>query len=846
MKRLALLCIALCLFGCITLHAQPATRICATDPDHPIELLDGAFRYAGRTIPLHERSILIDGSLTATEAARHLHTYRTFQEAAAHFMAGSEETPMRVYLAPWVYWIDDPDDPYIRGSKGEYPFGMVVKCPYLHLEGLNPSPRAVVLASQRGQTQGAVGNFTMFDFWGDGLHFENLTMGNFCNIDLDYSFRPELSRKKRNSAITQAHVAYCHGDRIVARNVHFLSRLNMCPLAGAKRILFEHCHMESTDDALCSTGVYLHCTLRFFGQKPFYNSDRGGATFLDCDFYVEHENDRQYFCKAQNPLAVVDCRFHVEGRPLYVGWTHTPADWLRCYQYNTRINGQPTVIGADKPYTTISMDRLPLMGAYRLTTPSGEVLYNTYNLLAGNDGWDPQGIRAQVEQLAKQDGYDYTAIATTLQVEPRTASLQTGGEPLTVQAGLFRPVNFPLDNRTIRWRVEPGYETSVALSTCEGGTCIVTPTHDKDLPASFQLIASTDEGHEAAVALTVQPSLLAAPTFIEQPTMRLDFPYAAVDYQLTLAGRDDQSLVTWYRASDRAGKDAVAVAVSREGKTLKRYALTQDDVGYYLIVGVQPAHLRSRVGEEIRIVSARRIRSSDVVHQKFVSTDFLHLPTELQPTVKAGFWTVDCHKPLDTAPYGWSADNTRPAWRHGESINGAVGIGLYQIQKGARLMYTPQKWLKGNMQVILNCDAAKTAGQGFGSATGQYMDLCIQFDTQTLTGYALRLIRTTKHSNAVDFLLVRYDKGVVTPLTKPVSSPCFRTDCTLRIAIDGTHLTAHASTTTPLPNETRHLPQQVELQAEVEPLPYGGFALQYTGSCGESAVLLHQLDIEWQ
>ena len=161
-------------------------------------------------------------------------------------------------------------------------------------------------------------------------------------------------------------------------------------------------------------------------------------------------------------------------------------------------------------------------------------------------------------------------------------------------------------------------------------------------------------------------------------------------------------------------------------------------------------------------------------------------------------------------------------------------------------MYTPQKWLKGDMQVVLNCDAAKTAGQGFGSATGQYMDLCIQFDTQTLTGYALRLIRTTKYSNAVDFLLVRYDNGVVTPLTEPVSSPCFRTDCTLRIAIDGTHLTAHASTTTPLPNETRHLPQQVELHAEVEPLPFGGFALQYTGSCGESAVLLHQLDIEWQ
>ncbi|MBO5685959.1 MAG: hypothetical protein J6R73_05170 [Alistipes sp.] len=844
MKRFFSVCVAT--LAHLALFAQASDAYQTLDAEHPIILLEQSFHYNGQIIPLNERSILIDGSLSETAIAGRKHIYRTFQEAAKHFVAGNETAPMRVYLAPWVYWIDDPDDPYIRGSKGEYPFGMVVKCPYLHLIGLNPSPGAVVLASQRGQTQGAIGNFTMFDFWGDGMHFENLTMGNFCNIDLHYPLKPELGRKKRNSSITQAHVAYCHGDRITARNVHFLSRLNMCPLAGAKRILFEHCHMESTDDALCSTGVYLHCTLRFFGQKPFYNSDRGGAIFLDCDFYVEHENDRQYFCKAQNPLSLIDCRFHVEGRPLYVGWTHDPAEWLRCYQYNTRLNGQPILVGADKPYNTITLDRLPLLAAYRLKTNDGKVLYNTYNLLAGHDGWDPQGIREEVEQLAAREGRDYAHIATTLQVEPRTATLQTGGEPLTVQATLHRPVNFPLDNRPIHWRVEAGYESCVSLSTREGGSCVVTPTHDKDLPATFQLIASTDEGHEAAVALTVRPSLLAAPTFIEQPSVQLDFPHATVHYRLDLAGRDDQSLITWYRATDQFGRNTVPVAVSREGKPLKRYALTQDDVGYYLVVGVRPAHLRSLVGEEVRIVSARRIRSSDVVQQKFVSTDFLHLPTELQPTVKAGFWTVDCHKPLDTAPYGWSADNTRPAWRHGESINGAVGIGLYQIQKGARLMYTPQKWLKGNMQVVLNCDAAKTAGQGFGSATGQYMDLCIQFDTQALTGYALRLIRTTKYSNAVDFLLVRYDNGVVTPLTEPVSSPCFRTDCTLRIAIEGTRLTANASTTTPLPNETRHLPQQVELQAEVEPLPYGGFALQYTGSCGESAVLLHQLDIEWQ
>lgn len=105
---------------------------------------------------------------------------------------------MKVYLAPYVYWIDDPDDPAIRvGKDGREPFGLVVKCPYLHIIGLNTHPENTVLASSRGQTQGAVGNFTMFDFWGDGLLVKDLTMGNFCNVDLEYPLKKELSRKKK-------------------------------------------------------------------------------------------------------------------------------------------------------------------------------------------------------------------------------------------------------------------------------------------------------------------------------------------------------------------------------------------------------------------------------------------------------------------------------------------------------------------------------------------------------------------------------------------------------------------------------------------------------------------------
>lgn len=59
----------------------------------------------------------------------------------------------------------------------------------------------------------------------------------------------------------------------------------------------------------------------------------------------------------------------------------------------------------------------------------------------------------------------------------------------------------------------------------------------------------------------------------------------------------------------------------------------------------------------------------------------------------------------------------------------------------------------------------------------------IKFDTRTLTGYALRIIRTTKYSNAVDFILMKYENGVAEAISQPVSSTCYRTDCTITLTV---------------------------------------------------------------
>ena len=191
-------------------------------------------------------------------------------------------------------------------------------------------------------------------------------------------------------------------------------------------------------------------------------------------------------------------------------------------------------------------------------------------------------------------------------------------------------------------------------------------------------------------------------------------------------------------------------------------------------------------------------------------------------------------------------------WEYGEGFNGAVGKGLLQAQRGARLMYTPvprsdkaSSHSYGDMSLTLQVDPTKTAGQGFGSATGQYMDVCLKFDTQTLTGYGLRIIRTTKHAKAVDFLLVRYQAGVVTPISEAVSSTCYRTGCTISLDFNGNQLSAYVSTKTPQPADSV-LPHEVKLTAQVEPNAFGGVHIQHTGSCGESTTMLHSLSVEWK
>ena len=133
--------------------------------------------------------------------------FNTVNEALRHAGKLAADSQWKtIHVSPGVYWIDNPDDPAVRKpEKGSnVPFGMQVRLSKTHIVGTGDDAGDVVLACNSGQTQGADGNFTMLHITGDDFLAENLTFGNYCNVDLVYPQDPRQSRPRRADAIVQA------------------------------------------------------------------------------------------------------------------------------------------------------------------------------------------------------------------------------------------------------------------------------------------------------------------------------------------------------------------------------------------------------------------------------------------------------------------------------------------------------------------------------------------------------------------------------------------------------------------------------------------------------------------
>lgn len=825
------------------------------DISDPVEFGGTYIKYQGETIQLSETAIYVDGSLSDELAAQYPYVYNDITKAlsADALKNGTADNPMTVYVAPYVYWIDDPaaTDTVQKTEGYSVPYGMVVNSDYLTIKGLTGNPDNVVLAGNRGQSHAANGNYTMFRFNCSGaLTVKNITIGNYCSVDLDYPLMSELNQAKRTDTITQAQLADMSGDKMFADNCNFISRLNLVPISGASRNLYNNCHFESTDDALNGNAVYVGCDFDFYGNRPLYSSYNTGSTFLGCTFNCKILNveaePTQFFTKEGGTITAVDCVYNSNlSVPITMGWTKFPSDSLKCYQSNIIHNRKNITIGGEGAKETVDMTGKSVLNAYKVVS-GGKTYYNTYNLLKGTDDWDPLGVKDVIAAAGQE------AVATQLTIKSDVSEIESGKETASVGGTVNYFYGTNDTTQKITYSVSDEDKAYVKLTDNGDGTCKVEGTNNDDAAKKVIINASTESGLEAAVGITVKPSKLDAPEYIKTPVITNDGQGSLkVDYSLDLGSREDMSAISWYRCTDAEGSNKVLVAVTRNDSPEYTYKLTAGDVGYYIMAKVESKNIRSDYGTPVNTVYDKAIGVRDV-RSKNLSTDFSNFPNIKQSEIKAGFWTVDYNRPADTESFGsWQGADTEEPWKYGTTGNGCVGAGLYEGTQGSRLMYTPVEGTYGDMSLKLVVDPAKTAGQGFGSA-GQYMDVLLKFDTSTLTGYGLRIVRTKASSNAVTFVLVKYDNGTVTEISDEVIASCYATGCTISLKVEGNKLTAHVETPTEqlADQAAKGYPHVVDLTADIEANSFGGVAIQHTGTTGaggwQNTTMLHNLNVTWE
>ena len=825
------------------------------DSSDPVEFGGTYIKYQGETIQLSETAIYVDGSLSDELAAQYPYVYNDITKAlsADALKNGTADKPMTVYVAPYVYWIDDPaaTDTVQKTEGYSVPYGMVVNSDYLTIKGLTGNPDNVVLAGNRGQSHASNGNYTMFRFNCSGaLTVKNITIGNYCSVDLDYPLMSELNQAKRTETITQAQLADVSGDKMFADNCNFISRLNLDPINGASRSLYNNCHFESTDDALNANAVYVGCDFDFYGNRPLYSSYGTGSTFLGCTFNCKILNveaePTQFFTKEGGTITAVDCVYNSNlSVPISIGWTKTPSTSLKCYQSNIIHNGQSITIGGEGAKETVDMTGKSVLDAYKVVS-GGKTYYNTYNLLKGSDDWDPLGVK----DVIKATGQD--TVATQLSITSDVTEIESGKETASIGGTVNYFYGTNDTTQKITYSVSDEDKAYVKLTDNGDGTCKVEGTNNDDAAKKVIINASTESGLEAAVGITVKPSKIEAPAFTKAPVITNDGQGSLkVDYSLDLGSREDMSAISWYRCTDAEGSNPILVAVTRNDSPEYTYKLTAGDVGYYIMAKVESKNIRSDYGTPENTVYDKAIGVKDVRSKNF-ATDFSNFPNVKQSEIKAGFWTVDYNRPADTESFGsWQGADTEEPWKYGTTGNGCVGAGLYEGTQGARLMYTPVEGTYGDMSLKLVVDPAKTAGQGFGSA-GQYMDVLLKFDTSTLTGYGLRIVRTKASSNAVTFVLVKYDNGTVTEISDEVIASCYATGCTISLKAEGNKLTAHVETPTEqlADQAAKGYPHVVDLTADIEANSFGGVAIQHTGTLGaggwQNTTMLHNLNVTWE
>ena len=266
---------------------------------------------------LNRKHMLVDSALEKSQPEAFM--YRTIQEAADAIEDGTWESPSVIDLKPDVYWTG--------GTQTKC--GLVVNRNWLTIRGLGEGPEDTVIADARGHMVnsfpadgGANSPAQTMIVNGDGLHLENLTVGNYLNLDLVYPRDPSKNRPMASEVVTQAYALASKGnyDCWTVENCRIVGMLDTLSF-HLKRLYMHNTLIEGTKDFIGggAAAVYEDCRILIHDTCPMYMAGRQGTLYRNCRFTVSLPDfDTVYLTKFGEQLMLDHCSF--EGNVRHLEW----------------------------------------------------------------------------------------------------------------------------------------------------------------------------------------------------------------------------------------------------------------------------------------------------------------------------------------------------------------------------------------------------------------------------------------------------------------------------------------------------------------------------------------------
>ncbi|MFT4172365.1 MAG: InlB B-repeat-containing protein [Rhodocyclaceae bacterium] len=779
-------------------------------------------------VDLSATSVVVDAYLA--EASRGAFTFKTLQELKAANIADGTT----VNFTPGVYWTDDYKNPAIANTP-DLPGLIGISFPQsgLVFKGLTSNADDVRIAGNRGQTMGANGNWNVI---GVGTSFSayNLTIANYTSVDLVFPRDPSQNLARRTDARVQAQtITVAEGakdalDKMYFENVRFVSFLNVLNGFQPARAYFKDSYFQLTDDSIArgDINVFEHCTFDFYGSHPSGSASNTIAALFNSTFNLLNDNPTFWFSKnIGGNWVLVDNVF--KGPKEEIRWENAQRPDVTHFVYNNVYeDGTPVVFDTQNPQATATLS------ANALQIFKSGAQYNVYNLLKGKDGWNPSAQQQKYESAFK---FALAANATTVQSDNAANEVIITPSSAPANAFTFQELSFDYDTALFTPLDNAG-DGKLHLRAKLNATGRIIDTTVKALAPN---------GLVAHIVLHINPETVAAPVVAGTPSITIGQNLAALKIAYDQASFTDASTITWFRGSAPNDK-AVQVAVTTLGEPYKNYQLSAGDVGQYLTAVITPKYEFSPpAANSIEVTTPRAIASADVAHPQAFTTDFANISWVGHTLGQPNVWYADTIKPSDVNQ-SWTPATTDP-WAYAVSDReGITGVrGLRTATQGARLLYQPEG-VFSDMSLSLDLTPEKLAGQGFGSATDQYLEVYLKWDPVTQTGYALRFQRLASDplngnkpipssGNSVRVSMIEYANGVRTVLPNSyVESSVYMPGAHVLFKLTGNVLTADVTTDSAQTNTQvgYSLPNEIHFSATLPNVTStaGGFGMQFTGT----------------